>query len=101
MKKEMGKCESCWGEVDPEKDIVEWLALSNDVCLSNSIRIAHKDCCFYNTEFEYITENNLFDRWLPLNDIQGFIDLALDMDWDNVYDAEMKLLEIMEEYKNG
>ena len=97
----MGRCESCWRDVDPEEDIVEWLALSNEVCLVNSIRIAHKDCCFYNTQWEELTLKNLFDRWLPLKDLGNMIELALEMDWDNIYDAEIKLIEIKEDVENG
>lgn len=97
----MGKCESCWGVINPEEDIVEWLALSNDVCLVNSIRIAHKDCCYYNTQLEELTIKNLFDRWLPLRDLDQLIELALEMSWDNVFDAEIKFKEILEDIKNG
>jgi len=95
----MGKCESCWGILD-QQSIVEWLALSNGVNLVSSIRLAHRDCCYYNTQFNELELENLFDRWLPLAELQELIPMALDMPWDNVFDAELILLDIVnkEEY---
>ena len=90
------KCESCWEDItSKENSIVEWLALANGVCLVHSIRVAHKHCAYYDTQKDKLDQENLFDRWLPLSDLENLLDLALDMDWDNKYDAELHLKEIL------
>jgi hypothetical protein len=94
----MGKCESCWDDID-HTSIVEWLALSNGVNLVSSIRVVHKNCCYYNTQFEELELQNLYDRWLPLAELEELIPMALDMPWDNVFDAELELIDILHRTK--
>ena len=93
------KCESCWTDLDPTVDIVEWLALRNGVNIVGSIRVVHKDCTYYNTQKKKLIQENLFDRWLPLKDLKELMVFALEMNWDNRYDSELKLLDIIESTK--
>ena len=97
------KCESCWEDITSKENIiVEWLALANGVCLVHSIRVAHKECAYYDTQKDKLTQENLYDRWLPLNDLESLMSLALDMSWDNKFDAELHFKEILQkEVLNG
>ena len=38
----------------------------------------------------------LFCRWLPLEDMESLLPLALDMSWDNKYDAELHFKELLQ-----
>ena len=91
------KCESCWQDITSKENIiVEWLALANGVCLVHSIRVAHKDCAYYDTQKDKLIAENLYDRWVPLDELGSLMSLALDMSWDNKYNAELHLIAILQ-----
>ena len=91
---EMGKCNDCWQALD-NNSIVEWLALDNGVNLVGSIRIVHKECCYNNTQREHLDKNNLYDRWLPLDELDYLAEVAIDMPWDDLEQAKLEFEAII------
>ena len=56
---------------------------------------AHKECAYYDTQKDKLDQENLYDRWVPLDELGSLMSLALDMSWDNKYDAELHLIAIL------
>lgn len=90
----LGKCMDCWQSLDQES-IIEWLALDNGVNLVGSIRLSHKACCYNNTQREHLDNKNLYDRWLPLDELEYLAIIAIDMPWDDIEQAKLEFEAII------
>tara|TARA_R110002110_G_scaffold332075_4_gene543135 strand:- start:14388 stop:14675 length:288 start_codon:yes stop_codon:yes gene_type:complete len=71
--------------------IVEWLSTAKGIALADTLRIVHADCQYYKTDFDKMHEHNYFDHWLPLDQLVLYVDIALEMHWDNLEIMQKKI----------
>lgn len=75
-------CSECGEQLYVNKaSIIEWLSTEDGLALADTIRIVHSDC-EYSKSRDLLSENH-FDHWLPLQHIPMFLEIALEMDWDD------------------
>ena len=90
-------CEQCNTQIKDIKNcIVEWVS-SDDWGLSLFIRLVHPDCCYYEKKKEILDLMNANDHWLPLAEIEGFLDIAFEMPWDDKDLAKSEFLRYIKQ----
>ena len=75
-------CDQCNKPIEEiGKTIVEWIS-SDDWALAMYIRLVHPGCCYYEKSKELLESMDASDHWLPLQDLETFLDIAFEMPWD-------------------
>jgi len=95
-------CEECKKPIQEIKDsIVEWISCE-DWALSMYVRMVHPGCCYYEKRREILEEMDANDHWLPLAEIETFLDIAWEMPWDDKILAESAFIRyITQRNHNG
>jgi hypothetical protein len=76
-------CQHCRKELNPLKARVEWLASRYRMSMCSTIRVVHQDCQYSETKPRTMAALDLWDHWLPMKDLEDFLEIPMEMVWDN------------------
>ena len=62
---------------------VEWLASRYQVSMVSTIRLVHESCQYSETQPQTLVLFDLWDHWLPFQDLKDFLEIPKEMKWDN------------------
>ena len=93
-------CEECNKPIEEIKNsMVEWIS-SEDWGLAAFIRLVHPGCCYYEKQKEILELMNASDHWLPLADMEAFLDIVEEMLWDDKVLAESSYIRYIKQRNN-
>lgn len=75
-------CSECVEDIY-SNGIVEWLSTSKGIALAETLRVSHLECQYHRTDSARLYENDLYDHWLPLDKLELYVEIALEMGWDD------------------
>ena len=76
-------CQHCKKPMDHEEARVEWLASRHQVSMVSTIRLVHESCQYSETQPRTLVLFDLWDYWLPFQDLEDFLEIPKEMNWDN------------------
>ena len=62
---------------------MEWLASRYQVSMVSTIRLVHESCQYSETQPRTLILLDLWDHWLPFQDLEDFLEIPKEMNWDN------------------
>lgn len=77
--------------------IVEWLSTEEGLSLADTIRAVHTSCRYVHTHYDRMEEDDLYDFWLPMYEIEELYDIVIDRLWDDVAETHKKFAHIHKE----
>ena len=76
-------CQHCKKPMDHDEARVEWLSSRYMVSMVSTIRLVHETCQYAETQPKTLILFDLFDHWLPFYDLEKFLEIPKEMNWDN------------------
>jgi hypothetical protein len=77
-------CQHCHKEVTVQEAKVEWLASRYQVSMCSTIRLVHPGCMYIHTKPKTLKALDLWDHWLPFQDLEEYLEIPKEMKWDNL-----------------
>ena len=69
--------------MDHEEARVEWLASRYQVSMVSTIRLVHESCQYAETQPRTLVLFDLWDHWLPFQNLEDYLEIPKEMNWDN------------------
>jgi len=76
-------CQHCKKPMDHEEARVEWLASRYQVSMVSTIRLVHESCQYAETQPRTLVLFDLWDHWLPFQNLEDYLEIPKEMNWDN------------------
>ena len=76
-------CQHCKKPMSNQESRVEWLASRYQVSMVSTIRLVHESCQYSETQPRTLILLDLWDHWLPFQDLEDFLEIPKEMNWDN------------------
>lgn len=76
-------CQQCRHPMEDQDVYVEWLCTRNMVSLVETIRLVHPECQYAFSNAKTMKLMDLYDYWLPFNELSEFMEIVHECDWDD------------------